>query len=352
MKALLKSIIFVITFTFSTSCKYGDKYNDCSYFSFKDFQKDILLKSCNINFDEPIMLPGVLAVKDSVLFVQNKKTENLLYLYNLNSLAKIKECIPFGMGPNEFLRIKNIQIKDSCIYISDNQKGNITRYRVNDIICKEDPIPIDKTTIEMPFNTIIKENDLYVATTMNPHNKRLCFFNEKGDFIKTKGEFPTLKKQLSPIENMESFLSEMTFNTNNNRLFVFCMQTDLLEIYTQDGELIKRLHGPEHFYPHIKEVQTQGGYSKISSAKGEARDAYFTPISVEDKIYVSYSGTIRTPGKISPIKNILVFDSNGNPLIRYRLPEPILRFTVCPKTKTIYAISDQPEYHIIKLTEE
>lgn len=39
------------------------------------------------------------------------------------------------------------------------------------------------------------------------------------------------------------------------------------------------------------------------------------------------------------------------PLIRYRLPEPIIRFTVSPETGEMYAVIGRPEYHIVKLVE-
>lgn len=86
---------------------------------------------------------------------------------------------------------------------------------------------------------------------------------------------------------MVSFLAEMA--CTDDRLFVSYMQTDLLELYDVEGSLLKRMQGPDGFFPHIREV-SDGRYSKTTSVKGESRDAYFTPVAVNGKFYVSYTG--------------------------------------------------------------
>ena len=56
------------------ACSTKETYNDCSTFSFEDFKADTTLTCTPVDFDDPVMLPMVLAVKDSLLFVQNRKT--------------------------------------------------------------------------------------------------------------------------------------------------------------------------------------------------------------------------------------------------------------------------------------
>lgn len=344
-------VIFLFFFCFLLSaCSTKETYNDCSTFSFEDFKADTVLTCTPVDFDDPVMLPMVLAVKDSLLFVQNIKTEYLLSVYNLVTKKKIKDCMPFGMGPEEYLRIKNIQIIDTVLYVYDSQKRTISHYGIHHLLHSDSPEAFRRISLKEHFNQIVSCGEQYAAITMNPTQKRVSIFSDDGEFLQTYGDYPRIHRTLSPVENNQSFISELTYVSGNGNLFVFCMQTDLIEIYNLDGHLKKRLQGPDLFYPHIKEVQLQNGYSKIASEKGKSRDAYFTPLTVNDRIYVSYSGEYREPGKINYIQNILVFDNEGNPLIRYRSPKPILRFTVCPDTYAIYAICDQPEYHIVKLS--
>lgn len=330
------------------ACATQETYKDCEHFTFEDFPQEITLRSEPVEFDEPVMLPRVLAIKDSILLVQNSQTENFLHIYDLAHGKKLKECLPFGMGPEEFLRVKHIQVVDSLLYVFDNDKGTMTAYKIRDIVMQDTARCVSRVRIEDPMQQALRCGDKYVALTLHPDRKRLTFYDEEGNLLDSTGEFPEINRELTPVERMVSFLAEMA--CTDDRLFVSYMQTDLLELYDVEGSLLKRMQGPDGFFPHIREV-SDGRYSKTTSVKGESRDAYFTPVAVNGKFYVSYTGAVRLPTRVSPVRDILVFDKDGNPLTRYRLPEPIIRFTVSPETGVIYAISDQPEYHIIKLVE-
>lgn len=330
------------------ACETKETYKDCMEFTFEDFPQEITLRSEPVEFDEPVMLPRVLAVKDSLLLVQNSQTENFLHVYNVSQGKKLKECLPFGMGPEEFLHVRYMQVADSLLYVFDSQKGTMTGYVMRDLVTQDTARCVSRVRIEDPLQQALRCGDKYVALSMHPERKRLTFYDEAGNLLDSTGEFPEINRELTPVERMESFLAEMAYM--DDRIFVSYMQTDLLELYDGEGRLLKRMQGPDGFYPHIREV-SDGQYSRIASVKGKSRDAYFTPLAVNGKFYVSYTGALRVPTRVSPIRDILVFDRDGNPLTRYRLPEPIIRFTVSPETGVIYAISDQPEYHIIKLVE-
>lgn len=340
-------IISSFSVLFLVSCENKEKYKDVNTFTFDDFGKSIALQSENIDFDEPIMSPRRILLVDSIILVENKNTEFLLYRYNVLSRKKTGECIAFGSGPNELLTIKHIQSVDSCIYISDNQKRVVFEYNKHDLCHGSNPEPQKTVTTNEAISSFQHIPDGYVSTTMNPFNKRFLFFNSEGNFTETKGEYPSLGKEITGIEKVEGYLADMTFDPVSKRIFLFYAQTDLLEIYDLTGKLIKRMHGPDQFFPHVKEIALDGGYSKISPVYGESREAYYAPVIVNNEVYVSYSGAFRE-SKRAPITTILVFNTDGYPLRKYELSEPIIAFTVDPTTKNIYATSDDPEFHLIK----
>lgn len=331
----------------SMSCDDREYYKDTNIFTFNDFGTPITLQSENIDFDEPILLPRRILLVDSILLVENKNTEFLLYKYNIISKKKYGECIAFGSGPNELLSIKHIQVDDSSIYISDNQKRVVFEYNKQDLCHDFEPKPIRSITINDAISSLQHIPNGFVGTTMNPFNQRLSFFNSDGKQTENKGEFPIIGKELSNIEKVDGFLANITYAPISKRIFLFYTQTDLLEIYDLTGNLIKRMHGPDQFFPHIKEITLDGGYSKVSPIQGKSREAYYAPIAVNDEIYVTYSGAFRERKK-APITTILVFNTEGTPLRRYELSEPIIAYTVDPITKDIYATSDNPEFHLIR----
>ena len=348
MKNILIINVFLIAVSFA-ACNEIEKYENASLFSFKDFKKTSKLNATTIEFDEPIMMPLLFVISDSLLIVQNIRTNNMLFVYNINTKKKVGEFIQWGSGPNDLLRIKNMQLVGSELYISDNQKRSIYKYNVNDFHkSSNNPVPIQKTEIDAYFTNLAYTDNGYVATAINLENKRLIFYSADGEPELATGEYPYYGKELTDFEKMEGFISSMVVSYKYKRIFLFGMSTDLIEIFDFQGVLLKKLHGPEQLFPQVKELRSTEGVSKVS-ANEKSKFAFFSPIIIADEIYVAYSGQHQKKGEESPpIQHILVFDMDCNPLRRYELLEKIVSFTVEAKTKTIYATSNLPEYHMIK----
>jgi len=345
MRQRLITNLFLVTVLF-TSCHKSEKYENASIFSFKDFKITTKLNATTIDFDEPIMRPWLFVKSDSLLIILNLRTNNMLYVYNINSREKVGEFISWGNGPNDLLGIKNMQLVDSDLYLSDNQKRTIYKYDINDFHkSTDDIIPIQKVAIDDFFSNLVYTDNGYVATAFNPENKRLTFYNSKGEKKFSAGEYPYFGKELTHIEKMEGFRSLIAVSQKYKRIYLFGLSTDLIEIYDFQGMLIKKMHGPEQIFPQVKEV-SEGDVYRISAA-----GSIFTFSSlmiVDDEIYVSYSGHHQERGTDHPARyNILVFDMDCNPLRNYELSKPIASFTVDPVTKKIYATSNVPDYHIV-----
>ena len=348
-KYMKKSLIInLILMTFvMTSCHNSEKYENTSLFSFSDFKTTEMLNATQIEFDEPIMLPLLFVKSDSLLIIQNLKSINMLYVYNVNSRKKVGEFISWGSGPDDFLAIKNLQLVGSDLYISDIQKRAIVKYDINDFHkLSKNLMPIQKIEIEDFFSNLVYTDNGYVATTMNSDKNRLIFFDSKGEKMFTAGDYPYFGKELTAIEKIEGYVSQIAISHKYERIFLFGMVTDLIEIYDFQGNLIKRFHGPEQIFPQIKEMHLPNGYSQ--GAYDNPTFTFFTPMIIDDEIYVSYSGNHQKPDDTVPyIRQIFVFDIDCTPRRRYELSEPIVSFTVDPVTKNIYATSNDPEYHMV-----
>ncbi len=330
-----------------TSCEKSEKYENASLFSFQDFKTITKLNATTIDFDQPLMKPLLFVLSDSLLIMHNIRTEYVLHVYNINSRKKVGEVVPWGSGPNELLRIKNLQLVDSDLYISDSGSKRVYKYNVNDFHKSSFPVPIHKISTDDLFFSSAYTNDGYVATTLNPHDKRLVFYDSEGEKDFMAGEYPYYGKELTDIEKMEGFSSSIAVNQKHERIYLFGMDTDLIEIYDFKGNFIKRIHGPEQFFPQVKQVSLGDGYSGASFSE-KARSAFFSPVVIEDEIYVSYSGNhLEMDKEIAPFNHILVFDKDCNPVRGYELSKPIVAFSVDPKTKYIYATCNIPDFHLL-----
>lgn len=346
MKSISTYSLFLLLLLL-TSCKKETGYENAETFTMEEFGPAIALQGETVELDQPLLMPRWLLLVDSMLLVENRHTEFLLHKYNLASRKKTGECIPFGSGPNELTLFKHIQQDDSSIYISDGQLRTVLVYDKDNLCYDSLPVPRKSITLDDAISSVQHIHGGYMTTTMNPFNQRLLFFNEEGEITESKGDYPSLAKNMSGVEKVEGFLAEAVYSPASQRIFLFYQQTDLIEIYDLDGNLHKRMHGPEQFFPHVKEKSLGDGYSRVAPIHGKSKEAYFIPLAVGDEIYVAYSGVLRE-NKRPDLTTLLVFSAEGKPLRKYELSEPILTFVVDPQTKDIYATSDNPEYHLIK----
>lgn len=347
----IKYLLFTVLSVLFISCESHKEYENCSHLVWSDFPEVIQLKGKALEFDEPIMRPSYIYLTDSFLIVKEDKAEFLLHKYNMNSLKKESECFTFGSGPNEFLWIQSIQFDDSCLWLADSQNASVSQYSKRNVLLSDssEVEQIRKIYFADHFKSLIVLPDSqFVAIIANPNKKRLSYYNFKGNFIDTKGDYPKFGNEFTAFENLEGFDCNMILSPDKNRLFLFHMFTDLIEIYNLRGELKKRIHGPDCFFPEVNQI-SQDDLIRVGSIPDKSRDAYFCPVVVADKIYVLYSGAYYNPMKPAYLlNNIFVFDNEGVPLKRYSLDMPICGLAVDPNTNTLYGISDDPEFHVIK----
>jgi hypothetical protein len=313
-----------------------------------DFGEAIYLTSENVDFDEPMMKPVRLLLIDSILLAFNMNTDPLIHKYNLNTFKKTGECISFGGGPEDLLSIRNMQRSDSTIWLTDTQSKKCLNYLISDLCFKETFQSLNRvSTSEMFKEAWIFPDCRVVSLGFNSAIKRFSFYSPDGTLIQTKGDYPSFGSDLTELEKIEGFASHMAVNYSANRIYVFCLATDLLEIYDLDGELIKMVHGPDHFFPAVQEKRN-GDMVRVSSQMDLSRDAYSSPVIINDEIFVLYSGTYFTTESVGYRKDqLLVYDKDGHPLRRYKLSEAVFQIAVDAENKVIYGLSDSPEYHLL-----
>jgi len=203
--------------------------------------------------------------------------------------------------------------------------------------------------LQDPYSSLVSLPDSSFLTLAGDiRKKRISHYDKNGIFLETAGEFPTWQEELSPFELLEGFQANLVLSPDKKSVFLFYMQTDLIEQYDLQGKLLKRIHGPEKFFPAVKQ-KSHGTNVHVSSVAGKSRDAYFSPLATGDKIYVLYSGEYFNPEKMNYLKkHLFVFDKAGKPVCRYELDQPIFCFTIDEQNQILYGISDQPEFHILK----
>jgi hypothetical protein len=329
------------------SCKH-ENYADAVRIYDENFGETIYLEGENVDFDEPLMKPRLLLLVDSIMLVYNMSTESLVYRYNMNTLRKTGEYISFGGGPEDMTGIRSMQRSDSTVWLVDNQSKAGLAFRLADICLKDTFKAQVRLSINEMFNDAWIFPDYRVLTSgFNPEAKRLSFFSPAGELVRRKGDYPSFGSELTNFEKMEGFISQMVVNPRADKIYLFCLSTDLLEIYDLNGELVRRIHGPDHFFPVVQEKR-DGEMIRVASKMHVSRDAFISPVIVNDEIFALYSGTYFDIESRNTKDQLLVYDKEGNPLRRYKLSENLFHIAVDAERKIIYGLCDYPEFHMLK----
>lgn len=350
MKTYIYLLIPCICFICS-SCTQKEQYKHCSTFSNERLAQlpSHTLSGKKLVFDQDVQNPVKLALIDSVLFLTNMNTSILLDKYDIKNLQKAGDCIPFGSGPNEMLIVNSIQRTDSTAWLFDQSQNKLYQFMLSDLITQQEPSPINTIKLDMPVdNVLVLSPNSIVATTLNPENKRLSFFDKTGKCVRNVSAYPDFGEEMSEYERIESFACQAILSIDKQHIILTYKRTDLIEIYDLNGNLKSRTQGPDLFFPSLKQ-RTDGEHIRVVSDTGKNFDAYFNPCIYKDEIFVLYSGLEFDGEKANYLLDrIIVFNLSGNPIRQYKLSEPIFNFTIDPESKKIYGISDDPEFHIVE----
>jgi hypothetical protein len=339
--------IFILLFY---SCHVSDRYRDVEKFTLQDIPQTVSLTGEQIDFDAMIMSPKYITVVDTVLIITNRNTENFIHCFDVKNRKKLTESIARGNGPEDMLDAKNAQLVDTFIWIFDMQKQMIRQYGKHDICLSQNPKSLNNVRPQEGFFDAVLAlpgQDKFIASTVQPDKKRFALFDKSGYMLTEFGDFPESNASMTSIEAVQSFTGYLT--CSNDKFIFVCNQTDLIELYNLDGKLNKRLHGPDGFFPHMKQKSVEGGGIVVSGIEGKSREGYFSPVVYGNELWVLYDGRNSYSDPNHLMNAIIVFDlTKGKPVRLIKLDKAIFSFAVDGKNNVIYGISSDPEYHIVR----
>lgn len=343
MKTLIPILSIIILSILLFSCKKTE--NHIEEISYSDFGEPIELTCENVVLKDSILSPFKIKLIDSLLFTIDVNTKYFVHVYNLNSGSMISENILLGNGPGEMISADFCPTFNSDLCLLELDKKEIRKYSIADFLSKKNPTPSSTIKLSKLSDavSILSTNRIVGADPFNAKNK-FNFFDAKGVLIETKGEYFSYKTDYTDQEIIRGF--EFKYTTNfKNRIFLTHLNADIIEIYDLKGNLLKRIQGPDIFFPNVKERRI-GNATIVGPQKG-SRDAYNGLKSGGNEVFVLYSG--REVGNSETIfDQLLVFNWDGKPLRRYKLNHSTPFIEVDPKNRIIYGIVTSPDNHLVK----
>lgn len=350
----MKKLIYIylnVLFSLLTiyACKPKEGYIDSERFTLADFIKIDTLHSQTLLFDEPVLRPIKSLVVDSFLFLINFQTEYQVDRYNLVTKKKTGELISFGSGPNEIIAAIAISATDSNVMVFDGQSRRALIYDKHSFCFDAEPEPVHTISFTDYIDNILMTPDQQIiSTARNKDLKKISTFDITGELLNSFGEYPMSQRvNADTFELSGAYPCTIGYNPSNKTIVAGYKMVDLIEIYDESGNLQKRIHGPDGFYPSVKTIN-DGQMRRVSSDQ-DSKFAYSCPIIYNEDIYILYSGKrINSEEYKSHMDKLLVFDKSGNPKRAYHLKTPIFNFTI-DDDGILYGITDTPEFQIVQM---
>lgn len=344
MRTYITTISLLLLFISCNSNK--SSYKNADTFTFNSFKSTKKLKGNSLEINEFVMNPSDILVHDSLLITIEQGLDKIFYVYNLNTQSLINECIIKGQGPDDMIYPEFINCDGSVLSIVDLETSTIFEYYLQDFISDSTPKAVSRIKLEEDVFICAQKTDDNILGYSYITDKRLNKFDLTGKKIGELIDYPDSEIKYSDMERMDAYYMQFIYN-GKDRIALCHYMTDLIEIYDMDGVLIKRIHGPEQFLAHFK--QREDGPMGASPIKDMNRDSFMSPRNAGDNFFVLYNGGhIDDPEHTSSCNKILSFTWDGKPQYIYEIDDSIFSFTIDPKNKKIYGISNTPEYHIVE----
>lgn len=346
MKKLVSSGTLFLLGLLAVSCMQQSPYPNAVSFEREDFKSEQLHGEI-LTFDDIIMRPICLSVYDSLLITCNQGSEKLFHIFNLHTRKKIGERITVGQGPLEMLMPYFVSRTDS-VQLFDMMNATVFTYAIADFVNQETPIPSSRVQLsEKPFwSELGALGRRFIGVSYKPDSP--CYlFAENGEKLMNFGSYPKAHGvTYTDTEKINAYRAILATN-GKNRVAVCHFFTDLIDLYDENGNLIKELYGPDHFATSFKESRTETEIKVIPDPQ-MYRDAFYNPVHAGDALFVLYNGKFVNEQDYNLLaKEIFVFDWDGNPKAHYKLDQGISRMAIDEVNRKIYGVSDDPEYHIV-----
>lgn len=337
----------LLVFVALASCSESKHYPNATLFDRDDF-KSSTITGKTIEFDDMIMNPFALQVYDTFLITYNTNVEKLFHIFSLPGKKKIGERVSMGQGPLEMFMPSFVNRPDS-VELFDMMSSTVSRYSLSEFVNNPTPVPDMQVKLkEKPlWSELGRLDGRWIGVSYKPDAP--CYlFSPEGTKLGGFGTYPESMSAPTDLEIIDTYRAILTTN-GKDRVAVCHFFTDLIDIYDANGNLLKELQGPDHFFTQFKEFKEGDRVGSKPVSPETYKDAFYSPVAAGDEFFVLYNGKyIHEEGYDLLAKEIFTFDWNGSPKRHFLLDQGVSRITVDPRNKKIYGISNDPEYHIVE----
>jgi hypothetical protein len=301
---------------------------------------------------EKVPIPPVLyhvnkmICSDYHLLAMSIKTDTIYRVFELPGLIYNGGFGRKGNGPMEFINPsisnffpdKDVFILGDLKYFRTVKISNAVNHGFSIKELKRTPVPGALRN----FNQLAQINDsIVVGYTIFKDEKDLLFFNTRTNKSWYDFDFPDVGINIPDNYLGITFLKYIGLKPDKKRIAFAYQRFPMLRIYSMDGKLIKDVR--------IKEASKQKKFVYSSArAFADTYTYYENIVTTEKYIYAMYHETMSDASSNQTIRQIHVFDWDGNPLVKYILDDWMKTYTVNPDDSYIYFFNPDVENAIYR----
>lgn len=311
------------------------------------FSESITAKSTALT-EALISIPMDIKKKGDILYVSDFKGDSLLYCYSLSKRSFVKQMLPQGQGPNEFLSPVEFFISDSSVFIHNRWHFTAQNYTFN---TKYFSIRPQGELIHLPMNIdrIYPLSESRFIASGVFEDCRFLILDNKGNVISKCGNFPDYQNGEEDVPNTaKAMFHQSQFGYNTVRKRLACTTSNVLELWDYTPETLtlrkRLLLAPYHYQFNSS---PDGVYAENDNPDAEL-GARSIAVS-NDYVYVLYSpNTHRMHEEHKETQNneIWVFDWEGDPVRKILIDTQIECFCIDEMNTAFYCVMAAPNYCI------
>lgn len=330
-------VIFVLSVIFFACSSSSEKSSDIK-FTFKDFPKKEVLKGKIYTYPE-ILMPNRIVFKNNKLIVSDRSGLALLHRVDAKLMKYESELAQMGWGPGEIPNISSIDkgLSNDTFWIYSGMGKLFAEYNLTDSTNLFKKVIRQKDNWNLAIQNIIVNDNSYLGFMVNDDDQFVLFDslgNKKGQFGKWSEIMPDLSYNTYLISDLH--YGDLIGNPRSGIFVLAGIRTDRIDIIDINKNSLKTIKGPVDHFPEYK-INRSNGEEVIIIDSYTQMLTYNTGDVGENQIYLAYLGKNRMERKPDEnVKDILVLDFEGKPIVHYELDISILNLSVDEKNRKIY----------------
>jgi len=307
------------------------------------FENEVFLNPTYSYFEKDSLAnPYCFEIIDSFLIVHDVFELKHFTLYNINSISCVKRFGNIGNGPGEVLIGHVLSVKQGKLYSHATLPNVLIQYNLDSLINYKSYHPTTIAKFEQIPKLFLSrfspvEKSYFIGAGLYNSKYQYVLFNLKGEVLDSAQEVFNSKESYNDIYKFLSNQGILKNHPTENK-FVYSVSRssniDFLDVSNEKIHLIKsyRLDNPQ-FKP-----QELGNQSYSVNYDPHSVIGFLDIFPGKNYVYTLYSDKSVIDNKSYSSNIVLVFDWEGNPIVKYILNKEVYYIGVDEDRKKFYTI--------------